>query len=119
MILVDTSLWIEHFRHVNSPILNLLENHSLCIHAWVIGELACGNFKNREKILFLLNGLPRLPTASEEQVLSFIERYQLMGCGIGYIDAHLLTATALNTVQLWTIDKRLKIIAEKLHLSYQ
>jgi hypothetical protein len=118
MILVDTSLWIEHFRHINSPIIHLLESNTLCIHAWIIGELACGNLKNREKILILLNGLPRLPIAEEEEVLNFIEYHQLMGRGIGYIDAHLLTASALNTVQLWTLDKRLNLVAEKLHLNY-
>lgn len=88
------------------------------MHPWVIGELACGNLDNRHEILELLQALPPLSAATHQEVLHFIELHHLMGRGIGYIDAHLLTAAAIRRAKLWTRDKRLNTIAEALDLAY-
>lgn len=118
MILADTSIWIDHLR-TGSPVLaGLLETGQCCIHPFVIGELACGNLGNRQEILELLQSLPRLSTATDEEALFFIEQHRLMGRGIGYVDTHLLAATTIHAARLWTRDKRLKDIAEILGLAY-
>lgn len=118
MILVDTSLWIDHLRAGNESLSRLLYENRVCIHPWIIGELACGNLNNRHEILGLLQALPQLSPAAENEVLSFIEAQRLMGLGIGYIDAHLLAATAIHAAQLWTRDKRLDRVAGQLRLAY-
>ena len=117
MILVDTSVWIEHLRRSDSRLLVALEAGEVLTHPFVIGELACGNLRNRGEILDLLANLPAAPTAAEAEVLGFIERRKLMGRGIGYVDAHLLAATALaRPARLWTRDRRLAVIATELGL---
>ena len=107
MVLVDTSVWVDHLRRgtigLDAP---LGEGQVLC-HPFVIGELACGNLKNRSDILSLLQTLPTVRTAEEEEVLQFIEKYRLMGKGLGYIDVHLLASSLLSHAPLWTFDKRL------------
>jgi predicted nucleic acid-binding protein len=119
MILIDTSVWIEHLSRGGKVIEDLLKTNKVLIHPFVIGEVACGNLADRAEILSLLNNLPTLPVAAESSVLYFIEQNHLMGLGIGYIDAHLLTATALEPpTQLLTLDKRLKAAADSLNLSY-
>ncbi|HEB57226.1 MAG TPA: type II toxin-antitoxin system VapC family toxin [Gammaproteobacteria bacterium] len=119
MILVDTSIWIDHLRARNSQLIELLDRSQVLLHPFVIGELACGNLRNREEILRLLNDLPQSPVASPDEALHFIEQNQLMGKGIGYIDVHLLAATALaeNTL-LWTSDERLKKVAVGMKLAF-
>jgi hypothetical protein len=118
VILVDTSLWIDHLRVASEPMSSLLDNNLVCTHAWIIGELACGNLGNRQEILGLLQALPQLTPASESEALHFIEAHRLMGRGIGYIDAHLLAATAIHAAHIWTRDKRLNEIAAELGLAY-
>lgn len=119
MILIDTSIWIEYLSRGYGVIEDLLKTNKALIHPSVIGEIACGNLANRAEILSMLNDLPSLPVAAESSVLYFIEQNQLTGLGIGYIDAHLLTATALEPpTRLLTLDKRLKAAAESLNLSY-
>ena len=113
MILVDTSIWIDHFRRGNAALAGLLENGLVCTHQFVIGELACGNLRSRAEVLGLMQALPRLVPATEEEALRFIEERQLMGRGIGYIDVHLLAATIIEGARLWTKDKSLKGIAEQ------
>ncbi len=113
MILVDTSIWIDHLRIGNPALVTLLESSAVATHDFVIGELACGNLRHRAEILGLLQSLPRLAAATEDEVLLFIERQRLFGRGIGYIDSHLLAATALHGAGLWTKDKRLKVVAEE------
>lgn len=114
MILVDTSVWVDHLRKGNARLAGLLEETMVATHPFVIGELACGNLRNRSGILGLLQQLPRFPVATDTEVLYFIERQQLMGRGIGYVDAHLLAATVLaDDGRLWTVDGRLvKLTAE-------
>lgn len=118
MILVDTSLWIDHLRASNESLSRLLYENRVCMHSWIIGELACGNLNNRQEILELLQALPQLAPATENEVLSFIEMHQLMGIGIGYVDAHLLASAAIHSAQLWTRDKRLERVASPLRLAY-
>jgi len=115
MILVDTSVWIDHLRKGNKLLADLLENSEVCSHPFVIGELACGNLSNRGEILTLLGSLPQLTAATDKEVLFYIDQHRLMGRGIGYVDAHLLAASAIaSPVKLWTLDKRLAAIAEAL-----
>jgi predicted nucleic acid-binding protein len=118
MILADTSVWIDYLRQGEPPLAEQLSQENILMHGMVLGELAIGNFKNRQLLLKRWKALPFVQTAADTQVLDFIETHQLMGKGVGWIDLHLLTAVSLaRTVQLWTRDKRLKNIAETLNLS--
>jgi predicted nucleic acid-binding protein len=113
VILVDTSVWVEHLRRGLPRLATLLQEGEVLIHPWVIGELACGNLRNRSQVLDLLQGLPEAPLASDAEVLLLIERDRLMGRGIGYVDAHLLAAARLSACRLWTQDRRLAAVAEE------
>jgi len=117
MVLVDTSVWIDHLRVGETSLASLLNNSQVLVHPFVTGELACGNLADRSNLLKLLRNLPQASVATLEEVLFFIEHNGLMGRGIGFIDAHLLAATALGgRARLWTRDKRLARIAEGLNL---
>lgn len=118
MILVDTSVWVDHLRSGEPRLTLLLEQGIVAIHDFVIGEIACGNLNNRQQILSLLQGLPRCEAARHDEVLFYIEHHQLMGRGIGYIDAALLAAAKLAQMHLWTRDKRLAMIAHELDCSW-
>jgi predicted nucleic acid-binding protein len=113
VILVDTSVWVEHLRRGLPSLATLLQEGKALIHPWVIGELACGNLQNRGALLELLQGLPAAVVASDSEVLQLIERKQLMGRGIGYVDAHLLASAKLSHCQLWTQDRRLAAVAQE------
>ena len=118
MILVDTSVWIDHLRQSDSALVTELEASAVLTHPFIVGEIACGNLSNREQVLTLLQALPQAPVASDAEVLEFIERRRLMGRGIGYIDVHLLAAVALDgTATLWTRDRRLAAVAAELTLA--
>ncbi len=120
MILVDTSVWIEHFRLGNNGLTKLLDNTQVLMHPFVIGELACGNLNQRRKILNGLNWLPQANMASDSEVLYFIESQKLMGQGIGYIDTHLLASVTLtHAAGIWTRDKRLEMVAFDMNLGWQ
>ena len=108
MILVDTSVWIDHFRNGNARLRELLQEGEVAIHPMVLGELACGNLSRRPGTLRLLDRLPRIPQAPDHLVLQSIDSRRLFGKGIGWIDAHLLTASLLASVPLWTLDHRLE-----------
>ncbi|HHN65493.1 MAG TPA: PIN domain-containing protein [Nitrospirae bacterium] len=116
MILVDTSVWVNHLREGNSKLAELLEMGQVICHPFVIGELACGNLKNRKLILSLLSSLPSAVQAEHEEVLKFIEQHKLMGRGLGYVDIHLLASAMLTGVPLWTFDKKLHKTACELGL---
>jgi predicted nucleic acid-binding protein len=114
VILVDTSVWIDHLRSGDDTLAALLTSGDVLTHPGVIGELALGNLRQRNEILGLLHGLPRATVATDSEVLTFIDRASLYGKGIGYIDAHLLAATALTAdARLWTRDKRLAGVANE------
>ncbi len=120
MILIDTSVWIEHLRKGNHALAHLLNNNQVLIHPFVIGEIACGTFADRNEVLAWLKDLPALPKADESEALYCIERHQLMGLGLGYIDVHLLAATLLAPpTRLWTQDNQLKAAAKKIDVAYQ
>jgi predicted nucleic acid-binding protein len=118
MILVDTSVWIDHLREGNARLNSLLLNSAVLVHPFVIGELACGNLKNRSQVLNLLGDLPASRVADDQEVLFFIEHNDLMGRGIGYIDAHLLASASLSdSANLWTVDRKLNNVANQLGLA--
>jgi predicted nucleic acid-binding protein len=118
MVLVDTSVWVDHLRKVSSMLSDMLEGEEVAIHPFVIGELACGNLNNRKEILALLQALPMVPRAEDDEILFFIEKYSLAGRGLGLIDIHLLASSKMSKHQLWTKDKRLKSAAEDLGLDF-
>ena len=118
MVLVDTSVWVAHFREGISGLEALLDEGDVMCHSFVIGELACGNLENRAEILSLLQALPMAAHAEHEEVMHFIESYSFMGKGLGYIDMHLLASAMLTKVPLWTLDKKLNEISSRLGLSF-
>jgi hypothetical protein len=117
VILVDTSIWIDHLRKNEAGMWRLLRTGQVLSHPLVVGELAMGSFKRRDLLLSELSDLPQAKVAEDDEVLHFISRHALFGLGIGYIDAHLLAAVRLMPgTSLWTRDKRLSEIANKLGL---
>lgn len=117
MILADTSIWIDHLRHSDAALAGLLLNGQVLCHPAVIGELALGSLGNREELLSLLSNLPQATQATHSEAMTFIDRHQLFGLGIGYVDAHLLASTALTgEAALWTRDRRLHTAAASLGL---
>ena len=119
MILVDTSVWVDHLRSGDETLVALLETNQVLMHPFILGELACGNLRRRKEVLTLLGHLPRITVARNEEVFPFIERHRLMGKGIGFVDAHLLAAVALECgARLWTRDTRLHAQARRMKLAF-
>ena len=118
MILVDTSVWIDHLRRGDSELQAALQAMLVAVHPFVVGELACGNLRARNEVLSLLQALPSVPVASDREALVFMERHALMGRGIGYVDVHLLASACLGAALLWTRDKRLHGIAAELGVAH-
>jgi len=117
VILVDTSVWVDHLRAGEPALVHLLNHGLVLAHPWVTGELALGHLSQRQDILGLLTGLPSAEIATDAEVLGLIEAEQLYGLGIGYVDAQLLAATRLTAdARLWTADKRLAVVARRLRL---
>ena len=118
MILVDTSVWVDHLRRGNPVLSTALDSGRVLIHPFIVSELACGNLNRRAEILRHLRDLPQVPVATDEEALGFIESRHLMGRAVGYVDVHLLAAVALaGTARLWTRDKRLVEVASDLALA--
>ncbi len=118
MILVDTSVWVAHLRDGTIGLETLLEEGNVACHPFIIGELACGNLKNRHEILSLLETLPTATRAEHEEVMQFIEAHSLMGKGLGYIDMHLLASAILTHLPIWTLDRKLNEVSSLLGVSY-
>jgi len=118
VILVDTSVWVDHLRQADKSLAELLQAGEVACHTFVIGELACANLRNREHLLALLSALQSLPKAQDNEVLAFIDRNALAGKGLGLVDIHLLASCALAGVGLWTRDKRLQQAASNLSLAH-
>jgi predicted nucleic acid-binding protein len=117
VVLVDTSVWVDHLRR-NIPLLaDTLEAGEVVTHPFVIGELACGNLANRREILRLISSLPHVPVATHAEALHLIESCRLQGRGIGWIDVHLLCSSRLAGVSLWTGDRKLQAAAQALRLA--
>ncbi|MGB3685702.1 MAG: PIN domain-containing protein [Ornithinimicrobium sp.] len=118
MILVDTSIWIDHLRAGDPELVALLQDGQVLAHPWVTGEIALGQLSRRSEILGLLRNLPQATVATDVEVFSLIEDRQLFGLGVGYVDAHLLAAALLTPdARLWTRDKRLANVAVRHGLS--
>jgi predicted nucleic acid-binding protein len=119
VILVDTSVWIDHLRSGEPALTTSLERGRVMMHPFVLGELACGNLENRREVLRLLDALPAAPTATDPEALAFIEHRALMGRGLGYIDVHLLASTALAAdARMWTRNRRLAAVAAELEVVF-
>ena len=114
MVLVDTSIWVSHFRKADVRLRELLYEGSVVCHPFVIGELACGSLGNRKEILSFLKDLPQASAASNAEVLHIIEHHGLMGKGTGFIDMHLLASALLTRADLWTSDKSLRQVSDDL-----
>ena len=119
MTLVDTSVWVDHFRKDNLTLKELLVNAQVLLHPFVIGELACGNLRNRAEILHLLFELPQCVVAEQHEVLKLVEAKRLYGLGIGWIDAHLVASALLSNVTILTYDKALLEAAVRLEVGYK
>jgi len=117
MILADTSVWIDHFRSGNDDLVGALNQDIVVTHDFVVGELACGNLQKRLETLDYLSALEHLPVAEHQEILAFIDMYQLFSSGLGYVDVHLLASCKLSGTRLWTFDKRLAKAAKALAVS--
>ena len=118
LVLVDTSIWVTHFREGENHLIQLLEMGFVACHPFIIGELACGSLKNRKGIIQLLEALPDVPVLSHQEVMSFIEYHKIMSKGLGYVDTHLLGSSILSGIPLWTFDKTLAKVASTLGIEY-
>ncbi|MHB8273037.1 type II toxin-antitoxin system VapC family toxin [Bradyrhizobium sp.] len=118
MILPDTSVWVDHLRRKDQALQAQLDDRSVLMHPFVIGEVALGQVAHRAEVLLRLHWLPRAMVADTSEVLRFIDRHKLIGTGIGYVDAHLLVSCRLTAdTLLWTRDKRLLAVAARLSLA--
>ena len=118
MVLVDTSIWVSHFRSGEEHLAALLESSEVLTHPYVIGELALGNLRRRDEILTFLRAVRSAEVADTDEVLEFIERNDLAGVGLGYVDVHLLAAARISRVPLWTADRPLQAAARRLSANY-
>jgi len=119
MILVDTSVWVNHLRDGDQHLKKLLFDGDVVCHSHIIGELACGNIKNRKEIILLLQSLPTAPHVEFQEFLYFIKQNHLYGKRVGFVDIHLLASAQLGQIPLWTTDRRLKVAATELGLNYR
>jgi predicted nucleic acid-binding protein len=116
LILVDTSVWVDHLRRGNARLEALLGDGLVLVHPFVVGELALGRLKRRAEVLDLLGEMPRAEAASHDEILAFVDRHDLAGIGVGWVDVHLLVSAALTGASLWTLDRRLAAAAGRLAL---
>lgn len=118
MILVDTSVWVDHLRRGDARLAALLTSAEVAVHPFVIGELACGSLRPRSDVVPLLRELSAATAVSHDEVMQFIDNHRLGGRGIGYVDAHLLASAAVDGHTLWTRDKALNAEATRLGVAY-
>lgn len=118
MILVDTSVWIDHLHRRVPALVEALEAEQVLVHPFVLGELACGQLRHRQEFLGSLAALPAAPVATDEEVLELIEKRRLMGRGVGYVDVHLLASALLGfETTILTSDRLLRQVAVDLRLT--
>lgn len=118
MVLLDSSVWIDHLRKADPTVASLLEEHAVFCHPFVIGEIACGSLARRPLVVSTLSKLPRVTVAEHQEVLSYIETHKLFSLGLSFIDIHLLASCTLSFACIWTRDRRLNEAASSLGLSY-
>lgn len=118
MILADTSVWVDHLSRGTGALAALLDGEQVVMHPFVLGELACGNIRNRRQILGLLASLPSVAVASDEEALAMIESRKLMGRGLGWVDVHLLASVLLSGCRVWSRDKQLAAAAAELKVRF-
>lgn len=118
MVLVDTSIWVEHLRAGHRELAALLNKGAVIIHPFIIGELGLGARKERKTILELLGELPHAPLAEHEEVMTLIHSRRLMGSGIGWVDTHLIASALIAGVPLWTADRKLRLVTVALGILY-
>ena len=116
MILADTSVWVQHFRHGLPALAKRLSRGEVATHSVVIGELATGNLTRRRETLSWLAQLPRVAEASSAECLDFLERHELFGVGIGWSDVQLLAAAQRSHIPNWSLDKKMTASARQLRL---
>lgn len=114
MILADTSIWVDHLRRTSRDLSRFLEDRLIICHPFVVGELACGNIRNRDEILSLLTALPTATVAEHDEATQFVTEHELQRKGLGWIDIHLLAAARLSGCSLWTRDRKLASAASAL-----
>lgn len=120
MVLIDTSIWVDYIRFGDEQLAYLLRQDRVLMHDMVLGEIACGSLQQRANRLAVLSDLPRIESAEHNEVMAFIQRHQLYGCGIGYVDNHLLAAVKLRAgFKLWSRDKRLAAAALRLGVALE
>jgi predicted nucleic acid-binding protein len=119
VILVDTSVWVDHLRRGNDTLAALLHEAQVLCHPLVVGELACGGLHRRVEILELLGRLPAAPMVSHSETLAFVEGRRLMGRGLGWVDVHLLASATLSGQPLWTLDRSLAATAGTINLVWR
>lgn len=112
MVLVDTSVWVDHLRNGNDALTELLSQDEVACHPMVVGELACWNLKRRKELLALLHALPSIERVSDDEILFFIEQHRLGGRGLGLVDIHILASCVISHTTLWTLDSRLQRAAK-------
>jgi len=117
MILVDSSVWVEHLKKGSAELRKALEGEEIFTHPLVLGELSLGNYKNRSEVLELLFFLPKAVVASDEEVLGLIEKSALYGKGLGWTDVNLIASSLLSRCKLWTYDKALISESKRMKLA--
>ena len=118
MILVDTSVWIDHFHHSDEGLKELLLSNQVCIHPFVLGELSCGTIRNRKEVFSLFRTLRSIDLVLDEEAFILIEERKLLGRGLGFIDIHILASALVHHVPIWTRDRSLCRVAGQLGISY-
>jgi predicted nucleic acid-binding protein len=118
MVLVDTSVWVDHLRRGNATLARLLEDGAVATHAFVQGELSLGAQAPRAELLALFGALPAVRLAAHDEVLELIERRRLYRAGIGWVDVHLVASALLDHARLWTLDRRLAAVAGRCGIGF-
>ena len=118
MVVVDTSVWIDFLHKGNSDMEELLMRGNVATHELIIGELSCGNIKNRESFLEMINKLPIVESVLFNELIFFIDKHKLYGKGLGFIDCHILASAYLHNIKLWTKDKKLNQLAGELSIQF-
>lgn len=118
-MLVDTSVWIDHFRRSQPALVAALDRGDVQCHDFVLGELACGSLPRREEVLLLIQTLPRIAAVSNDEAMALVAERRLWGRGLGWIDVNLLAAALVGGGSLWTLDRRLRTVAQDLGVGWE